>query len=454
MVAPHCRVPFSLSPFPYSGSAPKARIGAPRRRWARIEISSPIFLFLFSIFLFLGACAAPGEPVARRAPVPAPVTNLSAQQSGNSAVLTFTLPRYTIEHRLLKHAPDIEIYRGFSSAAPPAANAGGAGSAAANPAATPGPVVSGETALPTAGGSAAGLSLVVTIPSALVSHYQQDGAIRYTDSWTPDVLKQHEGEYAVYVVRAAESRKKSSPDSNLSSVRVYVAPNPISDLQAQLARGAIDLSWSAPQQTPIGSAPPIKEYDIYRSELPSGPANQKSLALSPVLSVPGTRGTANQPEKIATVESTAYEDAQLKAGAIYRYFVRSVMEYSGQLIESGDSNAVTITMSDVFAPSAPTGVVVVPVAAQNGAPAHIDLSWNVSPETDVMGYNVYRSEQEGTPGRRLNSQLLPTPVFSDMSAVAGQRYFYQVTAVGRSGSESEFSAAVPGEVPAESQPKQ
>src|SRR5690348_8974448 len=238
MVAPQRRVPFSLSPFPYSGLAAKARIGAPRRRPARIEISAPIFRFLFSIFLFLGGCAAPGEPVTRRAPAPAPITNLLAQQSCNSAVLTFTVPRYTIEHRLLKHPRDVEIYRGFASAAPPGANAGGPSPAASNPAPAPAPVVSGGTAVATAAEPASGLSLVVTIPSALVSHYQQDGGIRYTDPWTPDILKQHESEYAVYVVRAAESRKKSSPASNVASVRVYAAPDPISDLKAQLARSA------------------------------------------------------------------------------------------------------------------------------------------------------------------------------------------------------------------------
>lgn len=449
MVAPHCRVPFSLSSSFHFGLAAKARSGAPDRHPDRPTIPNSIFPFLFSVFLFLGACAAPGEPVTRRAPVPAPITNLAAEQSGNGAVLTFTLPRYTMEHRLLKHAPEVEIYRGFSSNAPPSPPATGPTVAAS--------VASGETSVTTESGSARavpGLSLVVTIPSALVSHYQQDGEIRYTDPWTPEILKQHEGEYAIYVVRAAESRKKSSPDSNIVNVVVYPAPDPIPDLKAQLVRGAIELSWTAPQQTPVGSAPPIKSYEIYRSEVPSNATAEKAATPARVVPIPGGKEATGQPEKIATTETTSYEDAQVVVGAIYRYSVRSVVEHSGQLVKSGDSNVVTITMSDVFPPSSPAGVVVVPVAAQNGNPARIDLSWNVSPEADVMGYNVYRSEQEGTPVRRLNSQLLPTPVFSDMSAVAGQRYLYRVTAVDRSGNESEPSTAVSGELPAESQPKQ
>jgi hypothetical protein len=430
-------------------------IRVPRRRPAQTRTPGPIFPFLFSFFIVLGACAAPGEPVARRAPVPAAVANLSASQSGNSATLTFVLPRYTVEHKLLKRPPDIQIFRSFSSTAPSSSSPPGAesptppGAAPAAPAAPTTTMPAGE-----ATSSSPGLSLLVTIPSALVSHYQQDGAVRYTDQWTPNILKQHQGEFAVYMVRTAESRKKTSPDSNLAGARVYPVPNPISDLKAQLARSAIDLAWTAPQHTPIGTTPPIEQYEIYRSEISTGKTSNTTATTPEVLPIPSKKESAAQPQKIATTESTSYEDTDVSLGATYQYFVRSTVEYSGESVESADSNAVTITMRDVFPPSAPTGLVAVPVPVENGTPAHLDLSWNVNPETDVTGYNVYRSEQESTPGPRLNSQLLPTPVFSDMSAVAGRHYFYRATAVDRSGNESQPSAAVSAEVPAESQPKQ
>jgi len=413
---------------------------------AGVEIRIPLFPFLFSIFLFLGACASPGEPTVRRAPVPAPITDLSAKQSGNGAVLAFSLPRDTIELRLLKRTPAIEIYRGFSSPAaqmPPTATVPLRNTAVAETSRAATPSVSAHN-----------LSLVVTIPSALVSHYQQDGAIRYTDAWTPEVIQQHAGEFVTYMVRTAESQKESSPDSNLATLPVYQAPNPISDLKAQLALAAIDLSWTAPQQVLLRHSPAIDNYEIYRSELSSAVTSQKPATMPQVFPIPSAKEASTEPVKIATTPSTGYEDTQVTLGATYRYFVRSVVEYSGKPIESADSNVVTITMHDVFPPSIPTGLVLVPLSAENGTPAHIDLSWNVNPETDVAGYNVYRSEQEGTQGLRLNSQLLPTPVFSDMSAVAGRHYFYRVTAVDRSGNESKPSAAISGEIPAESQPKQ
>lgn len=421
-------------------------IRAPLRRPAHVKAPFPIFPLLFSILLILGGCASPGEPIARRAPVPAPITDLSVSRSGNSAVLTFSLPRETVERRLLKRTPDIEIYRGFSAASPQP------------PAAPALPAASKERldTMPSAVSSAhaANLSLVMTIPSALVSHYQHGGEIEYTDSWTPEALQQHARQFVTYVVRTAEAPAKPSPDSNLVSLRVYLAPNPIDDLKAHLAVAAIDLAWTAPQQTPLGPAPPIDCYEIYRLYISSGATGEKSAATPQRFSLPGSKEAAAQPVKIATTQSTGYEDTQVALGGEYKYFVRSVVEYSGEPVESADSNLAMISMHDVYPPSVPTGLVIVPLPAQNGTPPHIDLSWNLNPETDVAGYNVYRSEQESTPGARLNSQVLPTPVFSDMSAVIGRRYFYRVSAVDRSGNESKTGAAVSGEIPAESQPGQ
>jgi hypothetical protein len=419
----------------------KRGIRAPRKRLARIQNLTSIFLFPFSIFLLSvlpSGCASPGEPLERKAAVPAAITDLSAEQSGNSAILTFTLPRETVERRSLKRAPDVEIYRDFSNvnASPPSATSASSSTPAA-PSASP-----------------SNPSLLVTIPSALVSHYEQGGQIRYPDAWTPDVLKQRAGETATYIVRTSESRKKPSPDSNPASVRVDPAPVPISDLKAELVRSGLHLSWSAPSETPAGPAPPIKEYQIYRAELSPGSASEQPAAAQPqVFPIPGAKRAAPRQEKIGNSESPSYEDSQVAVGATYEYFVRSVVEYSGEPVESGDSNSATITVRSIFPPSAPTGLVVVPVPAEGGIPAHLDLSWAVNPETEVAGYNVYRSEQEDTRGNRLNAQLLPTPAFSDMSTIVGQHYFYRITAVDRFGNESEPGATVSGEIPAESQPK-
>ena len=127
------------------------------------------------------------------------------------------------------------------------------------------------------------------------------------------------------------------------------------------------------------------------------------------------------------------------------------MQYPSGTLESGDSNLAVVTPRDTFPPVAPQGLLVVLVPAQGGAAAHLELSWAISPETDIAGYNVYRGDQESTPGTRLNTELLLTPAFRDMNIQPGHRYFYSVTAVDRTGNESPLGAVVSGGVPAESQ---
>lgn len=388
---------------------------------ARIQQKLSVFHFLFSLFLMflLIGCASPGEPVERRPPTPAAVTDLTALQTGNSVALTFTLPRETADHRPLKEAPAVDIWRSFSSSS----------SSAPSPAE------------------------LATIPSAMVSRYMEQGRVRYVDVLRPEVFTQHANDIAHYTVRTRVSEKKLSPESNVVAVQIHPAPDPIEDLKGESQRSGVTLTWTPPQRTPVGPAPPVEMYRVYRTEIAT-PSAESSPTTSAVPESPVAKTPTKLKEefaKIAEVPSPAYEDTQTEYGKTYTYSVRSVVRYSGHDLESSDSNLVTIARRDIFPPSVPQGLVVVFVPALGETPAHLELSWAINPETDIGGYNVYRSEQGGTLGTRLNSETLLTPAFRDMSAIAGRHYFYAVTAVDRSGNESSPSAPVAGEMPAESQ---
>ena len=194
-------------------------------------------------------------------------------------------------------------------------------------------------------------------------------------------------------------------------------------------------------------------FRIYRAEIAPSSADDNQTALRAPAPLPaGNPATLKQQfAKIAETASPTYQDTQIKFGTTYKYSIRSVVQYSGRDLESSDSNLALITPRDIFPPSAPQGLVVVFVPKLGETPAHLELSWAINSETDIAGYNVYRSEQDGALGTRLNSELLLTPAFRDMSAVAGRQYFYTITAVGRSGNESSPGAFATGEMPAESQ---
>ena len=80
------------------------------------------------------------------------------------------------------------------------------------------------------------------------------------------------------------------------------------------------------------------------------------------------------------------------------------------------------------------------------APQHrADLSWAPSPSL-VDGYEVYRSTRSGGPYLRLTASPVAIPAFTDTSVLAGQTYYYVVTAVAasvESGYSNEITATIP-----------
>jgi fibronectin type 3 domain-containing protein len=60
---------------------------------------------------------------------------------------------------------------------------------------------------------------------------------------------------------------------------------------------------------------------------------------------------------------------------------------------------------------------------------------------------VYRGPVSGGPYTKLNSSAVNAETFTDLSVTAGQAYFYVVTAVDASGTESIFSSEVSGTIP-------
>jgi len=387
-------------------------IGAPSLELSRNSCASSagfcIFFGALLCSLVLIGCAAPSEPVERKPPVPQTVTDLAATQTANDVALTFTLPSETVDRRPLKDTPAIEIYRGLGD---PGAD------------------------------SRAHMALLATIPSGAVNQYVAQGRARYVDHLKPEDFGQRNAAGASYSVRTPASEKKDSEPSNVAYLLIRPALDPIADLKTQVTHAAIVLTWTTPRRTLTGSTPPVASYRIYRAA--SEPAAAET-AESPKLESPLA--------KVGEGDSTTFQDAQFEFGKTYAYSVRSVVGSGTEAVESADSNLAVVAARDVFPPAAPLGLVIAIVPEQGQTAAHFELSWAVSPETDIAGYNVYRSEQAGASGIRSNTELLLTPAFRDMNVQPGHRYFYTVTAVDRSGNESPSSEAVSGGEPAESQP--
>jgi hypothetical protein len=361
------------------------------------------------VFLALISCAAPGPPMPPHPPIPEAVTDLQVRQQGDAVVLSFTLPKKTVEGEALEHNPQVEILRGEAPKKPP-----------------PQPP---RTA-------------VYTIPGQLVDTYLSGGRVEFTDPLPPQEFAKLAGRQLVYAVRTSESKRASSEESNAAGIAPRPTPLAITDLSAQVTRTAIVLHWTAPAATASGAPlPPLGGYHVYRAEAAAQTAAGGATG-------PESAPPAAAPSLEGVTATTDYRDADFQFGHTYFYTVRSVAQYDTGAIESADSNRVVVRPEDIFPPSAPEGVTAVAVPATASVPEHAELSWRINPETDVSGYNVYRMGTEGEGRERLNKELLLVPVFRDMSTVGGKRYSYTVTAVSRAGLEGPPSKAVSIEMPA------
>jgi hypothetical protein len=359
-----------------------------------------MFHFLFSVFVLAG-CGAPGEPTPPSPPVPAPVSDLSARQSGDGVQLRFTVPSRTVSGDRLIEPPAVEILRGGLK--------------------------------PDGSPDNKSFRVVYTIPGALVDTYAADNHLQFTDPLSARDLQAHPGWTLAYRVQTRVSKKRASAESNTVSVRVFPVPGRISSVEARVTESAIELSWPVPANTSAGTPlQGISVYHIYRGEIDPGSIGAASQDLSQAKWISPLALLAPSPVN-------SYRDTLFDFGKTYVYVIRSVIIAEGNPLESDDSVPAFVTARDTFPPAAPQNLAGAVVPTSSGSPT-VELSWSINLETDLAGYRVYRSEQQDTPGRLLTPDLLPTPAYRDMSVAPGRLYWYTVTAVDRAGNESAPSS--------------
>jgi hypothetical protein len=361
------------------------------------------FSFLFSLLILVHGCGAPGEPTAPSPPVPTAIGDLSARQAGDGVEITFTMPVKTIRGDRLAEPPSAEILRG--------------------------------TLKPDGSPDAKSFHVVYTIPGSLVNNYRAEDHVRFVVPMAPAEIRDHPGSILVYRVRTRASKKRASPDSNSVTVKIFPVPERIASVQARVTETAIELSWTAPTRTSGGDLlTGVPEYHIYRGapDPQTHDATTKDISRDKWISPLALLGRS---------DATGFRDTQFDFGKTYAYVIRSAVEARGNL-ESDDSDPVVVTATDTFPPAVPQGLVAAVVAGGAPGSPEVDLSWSINVETDLAGYRVYRSEQQGAKGELLTPDPLLSPTYRDTSVQPGHRYWYSVTAVDRTGNESALSPAV------------
>jgi hypothetical protein len=361
-------------------------------------------VLLFCLAIFAGGCGAPGEPTPPSPPIPTAINDLSAEQAGDGVQLSFTMPAKTVRGERLAEPPSVEILRG--------------------------------TLKPDGSADAQSFHVVYTIPGALVSTFRAEDRVRFVDPIAPAEIRANPSGTFAYRVRTRASKKRASQDSNNVTVKVLPVPERIASVQATITETAIELNWTAPTRTSEGDPlAAVSEYHVYRGVLDPGIHNAagKDIPRDKWISLPTLIGKSRAAD---------YRDVQFDFGKTYAYVVRSTVDAGGNLLESDDSDPVVVAAADTFPPAVPQGVVAALIAGASPNSPEADLSWSINTETDLAGYRVYRSEQQGSKGELLTPDLLPSPAYRDTSVQSGHHYWYSVTAVDRTGNESVASPPV------------
>ncbi|HEU0109106.1 MAG TPA: fibronectin type III domain-containing protein [Vicinamibacteria bacterium] len=267
----------------------------------------------------------------------------------------------------------------------------------------------------------------------------------------------------VRVAARALDRGHISALSSVATIVVQPPPPAPHDLSAELKGEAVALRWMgtvpspSPSPSPSPGPAPSASPGTLSSPAPGaspGPRVSPSPTASPRPSPspsatpkPPARGfllyrrsdpggSYGGPIRSEPFTANAFEDKAVSLGQRWCYVVGTVVS-TEPVAESTRSNEACVSVHDIVAPAAPSGV------AALGGPDGVEVSWSPSTETDLASYRVYR-EAPGGPRERVGEVAPPETSLRDATAAPGTRYTYSVTAVDRAGNESPPSAPVPG----------
>ncbi len=330
---------------------------------------------------FILACGVQGPPQPPRVERPEAVKDLTVSQVGRTFLLTFTLPQLATDGERLTKSIEARLFR----------------------------------AIYPAGGNAAGGPPEdvwrVLKPEELAGHARNEKATFPARLSEQEVAQWRDATFAfslTTLTRGFRRRPVESEPSNTVRARLLAVSGPVQDLRIIPGEKALELTWSPPRRSANeAKVPEPSGCRVYRSR----------------------SGEPGSYELLGETASMNYADPDFEFDRPLFYRVRAVFRDGDQVAESEDSAVVPITPRDVYPPGVPAGLS--GVYTGQG----VELIWTPNLEADLAGYNVYRREPDGA-FRKINQDLLITPIFRDASAQAGRSYFYRVTAVDLTGNES------------------
>lgn len=142
------------------------------------------------------------------------------------------------------------------------------------------------------------------------------------------------------------------------------------------------------------------------------------------------------PGEVETLTAAAFEDSRYQEGMTVTYQITAARQVAGGLVMGVGPAVKMVAIEDKTPPMVPTGLEITP--SDVGA----FLTWEVNSETDLAGYQLFRSERADAGFKAVSDRPLMSNSFFDPSYRAG--LYYAVSALDESGNESAKTAPFRG----------
>ena len=205
-----------------------------------------------------------------------------------------------------------------------------------------------------------------------------------------------------YGLRFGNRQGRRSPFSNFVETVSIPSAQPPTNLRYQLHQDRLVFRWDPPTENIDGSRPPhLVGYLVNSQHLVSEPE---------------------------------YSDFDFQFGEMQTYRVQSVSRGADPLILSQFSDTLRTVPRDAFPPETPQNITAFFLEGE------VQVLWNANRETDLDGYFIY----SGPDPNRLekSSASITINKYVDDSVEPGKTYYYQLSAVDRTGNESPKSETI------------
>ena len=215
-----------------------------------------------------------------------------------------------------------------------------------------------------------------------------------------------------YRLEYTKDKKEVLSQVSIASLKDLTDPAAVKLISANVIDDShLSLGWSA------SASSDVVAYRIYRSQKNTSPKIVKVLQLQ------------NKKQKTISADVIQKKNTQIE----YTYSIAAI-DGAGNV--SKLSNGIAIRLPDNVAPQLPLQL----SSKQTGK--GIELRWLSNNESDTPGYFIYRKKENTSKWVKITPTLIYTPVFTDETIQAGEKYRYHVTAVDSFNNESKSSRGI------------